>query len=97
LVCDLLGQRQVNIAQHIQYFTLLNMLTLDFTQLKHIGIYNMLLFMRLLALVENTRMTKVVIKRWAALTDFMTVNTLLIAFKATSLRARCVGWPVVIN
>src|SRR5690606_10438509 len=98
LVSNLLSQVQIDIAEHFKYFTFTNIFAFYFAQLKDIGIDNMLLLMRCLTAIEKEGLTKVIAERFAALTDLVSINTFLIAFKTTTL---CCWWgfsrPVVIN
>src|SRR5690606_41511510 len=85
LVSNLLCQVQIDITQHFQYFTLTNIFSFYLAQFEDIGIDNMFLLMGCLAAIEKTRLTEMITKRFTALTDLVTINTFLIAFKTTIL------------
>src|SRR5690606_5708488 len=56
------------------------------------------LLMGCLAAIEKTRLTEMITKRFTALTDLVTINTFLIAFKTTILCCwRSFSRPVIIN
>src|SRR5690606_21455542 len=98
LVSNLLSQVQIDIAEHFKHFTLTNIFTFYFAQLEDIGIDNMLLLMRRLTAIEKAGLTKVIAERFTALTNLVSINTFLIAFKTTILCCwRSFSRPVIIN